>query len=83
MNMKTYSIGKSIVLPHVRFVNRGARNSMMYHTKVRRVNRRYKTLGCDRMDVSGFCQGHRMSRNEFIERYCGGAEPSTYKDKTG
>jgi hypothetical protein len=79
--MKTYSIGKSIVLPHVRFINRGGRNSMMYHTEVRRVNRHYKTLGCDRMDVSGFCSGHKMSKEEFIKRYCGGVEPETKTNK--
>jgi hypothetical protein len=55
MNMKTYSTGKVIVLPHVRFINHGGRNSMMYHAEVRRANRHYKTLGCDRMDASGFC----------------------------
>jgi hypothetical protein len=77
MNMKTYSIGNSIVLPHVRFINYGGRNSMMYHAEVLRANSHYKTLGCDSMDSSGFCLGHRISRDEFLKRYCGGVEPET------
>ena len=81
MNMKTYGIGTSIVLPHVRFINHGGRNSMMYHTEVRRVNRHYKTLECDRMDASGFCLGHRMSRDKFIKRYCGGVEAEIETNK--
>ena len=33
------------------------------------------TEGCDSMDVSGFCDGHDMTRDEFIEVYCGGVCP--------
>ncbi|MDI6889712.1 MAG: cold shock domain-containing protein [Thermodesulfovibrionales bacterium] len=69
------TLGKSIVLPHVRYVNHGGRISMMFHTEVIRINGHYHTFGCNRMDVSGFCLGHRMSREEFLERYCGGIEP--------
>jgi hypothetical protein len=36
-------------------------------------------LGCDKTDVSGFCLGHKISREEFLKRYCGGIE--TEKDK--
>jgi hypothetical protein len=79
--METYRIGKSIVLPHVRYVNHGGSNSMMFHTKVIRFNRHYQTLGCDKTDASGFCLGHRMSREEFLERYCGGVEPETGTNK--
>ncbi len=71
--MKTYSIGKSIVLPHVRYVSH--KGHMMFHTKCIRINGHYQTLECNRMDGSGFCLGHRMSREEFLERYCGGIEP--------
>jgi hypothetical protein len=35
------------------------------------------------MDVSGFCLGHKMSRVEFVERYCEGIEPETKRDKNG
>jgi hypothetical protein len=50
---------------------------MMFHSQVVRLNRHYQTLRCDRMDVSGFCSGHKMSKEEFIKRYCGGVEPET------
>jgi hypothetical protein len=79
--MKAYRIGKSIILPHVRYVNYGGRNSMMFHSQVIRFNGHYKTLGCDRMDVSGLCSGHRMSKEEFLKRYCGGVEPETETNK--
>ncbi|MEW6002281.1 MAG: hypothetical protein AB1638_06500 [Nitrospirota bacterium] len=71
--MKVYRIGKSIILPHVRYVNHGGRKTMlMFHSEVLRINGKYKTLGCDKMDDSGFCLGHEISRKEFLERYCGG-----------
>jgi len=79
--MKTYCMGKSIVLTHVRYVNHGGRNSKMFHTVVIRFNRHYQTLGCDKMDVSGFCLGHTMNREEFLERYCGGTEPEQRETK--
>ena len=73
--MKAYRIGNSIVLPHVRFVSHGNRNgrriSMMFHSVVVKTNGRYKTLGCDKMDGSGFCLGHEISEKEFLEKYCG------------
>ena len=53
---------------------------MMFHTDIMRVNGHYRTLGCDRMDVSGFCLGHKISREEFLERYCGGVEPEKKDD---
>jgi hypothetical protein len=79
--MKAYSIGESIILPYVRYVNHGGCNSMMFHSKIIRFNGSYQTLGCDRMDVSGFCLGHKISREEFLERYCGGTEPETKRNK--
>jgi hypothetical protein len=79
--MKVYRIGKSIILPHVRYVNRGGCNSMMFHSQVIRFNGHYQTLRCDRMDVSGFCLGHKMSKEEFLKRYCGGVEPETKTNK--
>ena len=33
------------------------------------------------MDVSGFCLGHKMSKEEFLRRYCGGVEPETKTNK--
>jgi hypothetical protein len=32
------------------------------------------------MDVSGLCLGHKMSRREFLERYCG-VEPEIRTNK--
>jgi hypothetical protein len=69
--MKGYFIGKSIVLSHIRYVNSERRgNGMMFHSETVRINGKYKTLGCDKMDSSGFCTGHEISREEFLERYC-------------
>lgn len=79
--MKAYCIGTSIILPHVRYLNYGGRNSMMFHSQVIRSNGRYETIGCDRMDVSGLCPGHRMSKKEFLRRYCGGIEPEAKTNK--
>jgi hypothetical protein len=53
----------------------------MYHSEVVKFNGRYQTLGCDRMDISGFCLGHRISREEFLERYCGGIEPQEKRNR--
>jgi hypothetical protein len=79
--LKAHNIGNSIVLAHVRYVNHGGGINMMFHSQLIRVNGQYKTLGCDRMDISGFCLGHKMSRKEFLERYCGGVEPEIRRDK--
>ncbi len=79
--MKAYRIGNSIILPHVRYVNCGGRNSMVFHSDVIRVNGHYQTLGCDRMDISGLCSGHKISKEEFLRRYCGGVEPETETNK--
>jgi hypothetical protein len=72
--MRAYQIGKSIILPHVRFVNHGGQTGIMFHSEVLRTNGRYQTLGCDKTDASGFCLGHKISREEFLKRYCGGIE---------
>jgi hypothetical protein len=79
--MKAYRVGKSIILPHVRYVNCGGSNSMVFHSEVIRVNGHYQTLRCDRMDISGLCSGHKMSKEEFLRRYCGGVEPETKTNK--
>jgi len=76
-NMNAYRIGKSIILPHVRYINRDGCNSMMFHSEVIRLNGQYQTVGCDRTDVSGLCSGHKMSKEEFLKKYCGGVEPET------
>jgi len=39
------------------------------------------SIGCNRMDFSGLCLGHKISRKEFIERYCGGVEPGLNPNK--
>jgi hypothetical protein len=72
MSMKAYCIGNAIILAHVRFIAQGECNSKLYHTEVIRFNGHYQTLECDRMDVSGLCLGHKISRKEFLERYCDG-----------
>jgi hypothetical protein len=79
--MKAYRIGNSIILPHVRYINCTGNNSMVFHSEVIRVNGHYQTLRCDRMDISGLCSGHKMSKEEFLRRYCGGTEPETKTDK--
>jgi hypothetical protein len=38
-------------------------------------------LGCDKTDVSGFCLGHKISREEFLKRYCGEIETEKEKGK--
>jgi hypothetical protein len=73
-------MGKSIFLPHVRYIVDGQRSSIMYHSHIISSNGHFYTLGCKRMDVSGLCSGHKMSRKEFLKRYCDGVEPET---KTG
>jgi len=79
--MREYRIGNAIILAHVRHITQGGCNSMMYHSEVIRSNGHYQTLGCDRMDVSGLCLGHKISRKEFLERYCGGIEPEAKRTK--
>lgn len=79
--MRVYRIGNSIVLPHVRYVNHGGHINVMFHTQIIWVKGHYKTVGCDKMDISGFCLGHKMSRDEFLERYCDGVEPEAMRDK--
>lgn len=82
--MKAYCIGRSIILPHVRYVNHGSSKSMvMFHSEVIKTNGKRKTLRCNRMDESGFCLGHKMRREKFLERYCGWNEPEKNDDKKG
>jgi hypothetical protein len=73
-----YRIGNSIVLPHVRFVKHGEKNGrplmLMFHSAIIRAHGHHKTLGCNKMDDSGFCLGHEMSEKDFIEQFCAGAE---------
>ena len=75
MKRKAYKIGKSIILPNVRWVILDSRTGcMMFHSKVVRNNGKYETLECNKMDSSGFCLGHEMSMEEFAEKYCSGIE---------
>jgi len=80
--MSAYCIGNSIILAHIRFITQGGCNSLMYHSEVITLNGHYQTLRCDRMDVSGLCLGHKISRKDFLERYCGGIEPEKKRAKT-
>lgn len=79
--MRSYSMGNAIILTHVRFIAHGECNSKMYHSEVIRLNGGYQTLDCDRMDVSGLCLGHKISRIKFLERYCGGIKPESKRTK--
>ncbi len=79
--MKAYHIGKSIILSCVRYVTHGGNTGIMFHSEVLRTNGKYQTLGCDKTDVSGFCLGHKISREEFLKRYCGEIETEKEKDK--
>jgi hypothetical protein len=76
--MRVYCIGKSIVLPNVRYVNNGRDTGIMFHSEVLRTNGKYQTLGCNKTDSSGFCLGHKISREEFLRKYCN--EIETEKD---
>ena len=76
-NMQPYCMGKSIILSHVRYINQGGSNSLMFHSPVTEVNGQFHTSGCNRLDVSGLCLGHKMTRKEFLDRYCDGVEPGT------
>lgn len=78
---KAYCMGKSIFLPHVRYIVDGKRSSVMYHSHIINSNGHFHTLGCKRMDVSGLCSGHKISRKEFLKKYCGGIEPETKSSK--
>jgi len=80
--MRAYCIGNSIILAHIRFITQGGCNSLMYHSEVITLNGHYQTLRCDRMDVSGLCSGHKISRKDFLEKYCGGIEPEIQRAKT-
>ena len=79
--MSAYCIGDTIILSHVRFIGQGECNSKMYHSDVIRFNGHYQTLSCDRMDASGLCLGHKISRKEFLKRYCGGITPGAKQAK--
>jgi len=48
---------------------------MMFHSLVIKTNGKHKTVGCNRMDDSGFCLGHEISKKDFLEKYCGTMEP--------
>ncbi len=80
--MRAYCIGNSIILAHIRYITQGGCNSLMYHSEVITLNGHCQTLRCDRMDVSGLCSGHRISRKDFLEKYCGGIEPEIKRTKT-
>jgi len=79
--MRAYSMGNAIILSHVRFIAHGGCHSKMYHSEVIRLNGHYHTLECYRMDVSGLCLGHKISRKEFLKKYCGGIKPEEMKPK--
>ena len=80
-NMKSYCIGKSIILPHVRYIDNGKRDSLMYHSQVVSSKGHCYTLGCNRMGVSGLCSGHKISREDFLKKYCNGIEPEMNTNK--
>jgi hypothetical protein len=80
--MRAFCMGNTIILAHVRFIAHGDRNSKMYHSGVRGFNGHYHTPECDRMDVAGLCLGHKISRKDFLERYCGGMEPEAKRTNT-
>jgi len=79
--MRAYCIGNAIILAHIRYITQAGCNSLMYHSEVITLNGHYQTLRCDRMDVSGLCSGHKISRKDFLEKYCGGIEPEIKRTK--
>ncbi len=36
---------------------------------------KFITKKCDSMDESGFCSGHIITRDEFINKWCNGIDP--------
>ena len=40
----------------------------------------YYTFFCNKQDSAGDCLGHRMGRQKFINRYCGGKTPPQPKE---
>ena len=73
-NKKAYRLGKSIILPHVRYIpykRPSGKAMLMFHSLVVKTNGKHKTLGCGKMDESGFCIGHEISEKEFLKKYCG------------
>jgi hypothetical protein len=82
-DMYAYRIGKTIILPHVRYITDNGSYGMMFHSEVVRSHGRCQTVGCDRTDVSGLCSGHKMSKEDFLRRYCDGVEPEVQINNEG
>jgi hypothetical protein len=78
-HLRAYHVGKSIILPHIRYIDNGNRQGTLFHSQVISSGGHCRTLGCDRMDVSGLCAGHKMSRKDFLDRYCG-AHPDRHPE---
>lgn len=85
---KRFKIGGTIVLEdlHIRHIRESSKSrgrggnvkvsEKMYHSGVfEPIFGKYITRDCDNMDNSGFCLGHPMSREEFLQKYCDGIEP--------
>lgn len=72
-----YHVGTCIVTPRARLVpgtSKGGRTGhMLYHA--REYNDGKAGPECSMKDKSGLCNGHPISRADFIELYCGGKEP--------
>ena len=84
-----YKIGKNYFTKHCRYVvNTSSGIYDLYHDDVdlnydkleikkgkKMVTPTYITKGCSSMCESGFCKGHKMSRQDFIDNYCNGEIP--------
>ena len=80
---RPFSFGGTIVAHHARYVRtrtpHGEAYRMFHGVVVRGRDGETYSVGCDCMDQSGYCMGHAMSREEFIQHYCGGVEPSQWR----
>jgi len=55
---------------------------MMFHSHIINSDGHCHTLGCNKADFSGLCLGHKMSKEDFLKRYCNGVEPETKTTKS-
>ena len=90
-----YSLKDIVVTPHARFVT-SSDCYKEYHSMTilntanitlkkgqRKIIPKFITLGCDNMDDSGYCLGHQIKREEFIQKWCAGIEPPQLNNQKG
>ena len=68
LKSKSFSLGSSIVIPEkgVRYVYYSKGIYKLFHNNL---------VFCGNRDTKGFCIGHDIKREEFVEKYCNGIVP--------